>query len=747
MIKTGKKREKPFYKLKNRLHCTADTVNEKWIVLLCGLSLFSTFADMPMSAVALILLQTAKNRSTKYICATVSILYFAFTVTATAFYIPYTAFVFIYLVADYLLKNHRLKACYPAVFTFAVTKIYMLSFGYETVYWVLLVIEAASLIVLPQNIKNGFQLLKFNEDCCSEENIFEVMSALIVTALAIEGVHIWGVQFSTAFLLSIACFYGLKHNFVISFSAVFVMTVFLCQNKMAVFLVIGYGAIYCAGLFFLSKGTKGYAGYILSSVAVAALCSTQFNSTVFVTSASVSSLGYFVMSKLFKTEKTYLHTNDEYVGEDDYIQLKHSLEKLNRSFRFLGHTIIDISNLVSKEYIPSSLEDAVSNEVCRRCKKNTYCWQQNYSDTQKQFSRYAHTLQNCGNPFFESHFTDQCDKIQQICESFENHNRLLSTQRLIHSQGRHNQRILQNQFLAMASVLQEISYQSSLSGVANTAFTHKANSFLLTMDKKVNYCICYQNRDRCVVNIRDGFDSDESYRFKSKLESIYGMKFSLSAKETDGDNTIYTFCAVPVFTVERGMKSISRQSHCGDVWDYFVTDEYAFAVLADGMGTGSFAQAEGKTVAVMLKSLVTAQVSVPTALEITNIALNLKGTGQSCVAVDVLQINLYDGSCSLYKAGAAPSAVFGCDKSELIYKDSLPIGVLKDTKIVQFDFVMNNGDTVVLASDGAEIDGEMITKIKLLKDINSTQQLADAILKNAYSQDDTTLAVIKLIRT
>mgnify|MGYP006340303065 CR=1 FL=1 len=95
MIKTGQKNTKPFYKIKIRLNRASELIKEKWVILLCVLSLFSSFADMPVSAVALVFLQTAKYRITKCICAAASVLYFVSTVTATAFYIPYIAFVFI----------------------------------------------------------------------------------------------------------------------------------------------------------------------------------------------------------------------------------------------------------------------------------------------------------------------------------------------------------------------------------------------------------------------------------------------------------------------------------------------------------------------------------------------------------------------------------------------------------------------------------------------------------------------------
>ncbi|MBP1552964.1 MAG: hypothetical protein J6B21_02310 [Oscillospiraceae bacterium] len=72
---------------------------------------------------------------------------------------------------------------------------------------------------------------------------------------------------------------------------------------------------------------------------------------------------------------------------------------------------------------------------------------------------------------------------------------------------------------------------------------------------------------------------------------------------------------------------------------------------------------------------------------------------------------------------------------------------MKDIKIVQFDFVLNNGDTVVLTSDGVETDEKLQTKVRLTKDTYTPQQIADNALKDADSTDDATVAVIKLVRT
>ncbi|MBE6887280.1 MAG: hypothetical protein E7484_02530 [Ruminococcaceae bacterium] len=747
MIKTGRKKENLFYKIGKRIESVNEKLKEKWMILLCISSLFSSFTDLPLSFLSLVIVQTVKTHTAKYICALVSLIYFLTTVTQTAFYIPYITFMLIYIMADYLIANHSLKSVYPAVFTFAVVKGYLLSFGYDVTHWVLFAVELVMMVFMPSAAQAGYDILKNNDFCQSGENIFEVFAAFALAAFSLDGISVWGISFSAAFLFGAAVYYGIKYNYLLSLASLFVMVASLCQRDNFAFLTAGFAVAYLSAIFFVPKGIKGYIVHAVVTAAVTMLFITHFNSMEIFSASMAGLAGALYVEKFAKTAERPCSDDDILTGERDYILLKEKLEKLNRCFKFLGHTVTDISNLMIKDFVPISVEDAVSNEICRRCKNNVLCWQQNYSYTQSQFSAYALALQKNDIPVFESRFCDICGKTQQLHSSFESHHRLVSTQKLMNSQAKQNQKLLQNQFLAMADVLQEITVQSRKNGVANTAITHKANSFLMLMGKKVNYCICYQNHNRCIVSTREHFDTDECIKFRMKLEALYGSKFNMPSVGTDGENTVYTFSQVPMFSCEYGLLSVGRFSDCGDVCEYFSTDEWAYAILADGMGTGSFAAAESRTAAAMLKSLLTASVTIETALEITNTALNLKGTGQSCVAVDILQINLYNGGCNLYKAGGAATIVLSGDESRVLYKDSLPLGIFKETKVVQLSFILNNGDAVVLASDGVDTDANSVAKLKLAYDRCTTQQLAEYAVKKSSSNDDATAAVLKLIRT
>ena len=334
--------------------------------------------------------------------------------------------------------------------------------------------------------------------------------------------------------------------------------------------------------------------------------------------------------------------------------------------------------------------------------------------------------------------------MQQLMHSFASAHRLSSTRKIINQAGRHQQQILQNQFFTMAQTLQDIVHHSSRSGVANTAFTHTVNSLLLSMGKKVNYCLCFQDTDRCIISTNDYCSPSETERIRTKLESIYGKRFSAPAREAETNGVLYTFCQVPRYTLEMSCKCKSRYNVCGDICEEITAQRYRYVILTDGMGTGSFAAAESRTAVEMLKSLLTAGITAKTAVDMANIALNLKGTGQSCVALDILRFDVYSGEAVIYKAGAAASLLINAGKGRKIYKESLPVGILKDIKIEQEEFNVHNGDTIVMMSDGVSLTKTALQKICLMVEKCTPQQMAEYIISQQSDVDDATAAVIKI---
>ena len=719
-------------------------IKEKHYILLCTLSLLTAGDNIHLSALPLLIMLCCGQRQSRYLCGGAIMLWCAVSVVTSSFYIPYMAFVFIFVVADCMLPKDSFPPFYPAVFIFAAVKFYVLSFDFATQYKIVFLLEILSFFLVPSAIQSGEKLLRENGFITSSLQLADSAIALGITCLAVNGVKIWGVDLPLCILMSLCFYYGTKDNLPLAMVSMLVAVASMWQSENLPYLFAGIMIIGFASFSLLQRGYGGYFATFGVALGTSIAFISKFNSFIFTVTTSVALAACFILCR--KNAPAKASATTDAVTENDYITLVNNVDRLGRAFRFLGNTVIDISNLMTKESAPKDVQNIVANEVCRRCSNNHICWQQHYSHTQTQFT-ICEKYTSKGKAYtFDSQFLSRCDKTEQLIKSFLSASKLVTTQRLLYQAGKHNQRLLQNQFLAMAGILQDIVRYSNSKGVANTAYTHTINSFLLAMGKRVHYCICWQNSNRCVISAVDYFTQSELERVKTKLESIYNTRFDVPIKETEGESMLYTFCEVPQYTVDFSTISKSRFANCGDICESITAGEYIYVILTDGMGTGSFAAAESRTAVAMLKSMLSAGISMQNAVDTANIALNLKGTGQSCVSLDILQINRYSGQSYMCKAGGANSFLISGGVSRLLSADSLPIGILKETKIAQLDFMLKNGDSVVLVSDGVKADKKDVQKLTLMSQKCTANEMAQQFIKGQNADDDTTAAVIKLTR-
>ena len=731
---------------KNKKHTLPNKVHVKNLLftMVCVLSVLAAKDNIWLCVLPLVMMQIATAEISVYIAAVAAVVYYVSTFFATAYYVPCVAFVVVYLMGRYLLLGSRIKPVWFSVAVFAVGKLYVLSFGYESVYFAAFAVELVAVCFLPQIVTEGLQTVLTCRENLSPMQLCSTAAALLTIATALDAVRIYGLNLSVSFLFACAVYFILRSNIPLSLTAFICTAVAVCQDKNFSFLFIGFFVIYLGSSALLDKGEKGYLYTVFLAAAVSLLFVTRFNSFVFLTVTAVSLASAFVANKFLGPgiNKNNVHTSNE----KDYLQLVQKIDKLNQCFSFLGHTVIDISNLMAKEDIPKDVGDMVAQKLCRRCKNNMLCWQEHYNHTQKQFSSCGYNLQKGREISFDSQFQSRCGKTEQLREEFVQAYRLENAKQLISRSGRHNQKILQNQFLIISSVLQDISRQAANSGVVNTAFTYKLGNFLAAMGINADYCVCYHNKPRCVISARDSIEQKQLEKIKLKLEAMYTEKFAQPVVVQTDTEWIYSFCQQTQYICEFGLQSKSRMAVCGDTCQMFSTEEYTYLILADGMGTGAYASAESNTAVTMLQSLLSSGVKVPTALEITNTAINLKGTGQSCVAVDVLAVDCCSGNCTLYKAGGAAAWAVNNGRIKKLYKDSLPVGIMKETKIAQLQFGLDNGGYIIITSDGVEMCEELLCRTQLMAEKLSAEETAQYIIKDQNGEDDATVAVLQLLR-
>ncbi|MGN0342413.1 MAG: SpoIIE family protein phosphatase [Roseburia sp.] len=122
--------------------------------------------------------------------------------------------------------------------------------------------------------------------------------------------------------------------------------------------------------------------------------------------------------------------------------------------------------------------------------------------------------------------------------------------------------------------------------------------------------------------------------------------------------------------------------------------------LSDGMGSGSVACKESETVIELIEKFVEAGFDIDTSVRVMNSAMVMKGRDDLFSTVDISEINLYDGSCRIYKIGASATFIKRSTDVECLQSTSLPVGVTYQLDMEKTEKQLAGGDFLVMVSDG-----------------------------------------------
>ena len=197
----------------------------------------------------------------------------------------------------------------------------------------------------------------------------------------------------------------------------------------------------------------------------------------------------------------------------------------------------------------------------------------------------------------------------------------------------------------------------------------------------------------------------------SAISRIAGRTLGCTMTEPEiavgGDGLEVTLRRAEALRVTTGRCSLSASNApCGDSAAAFVSrDGLFYAVISDGMGSGTEAAFTAGTVTLFLERLLSAAAPMPRALGITNSFLRDRGI-ECSATVDVAEIDLVGGEARFFKSGAAPSHVLRGGRLFRLCSRTVPIGILPDAETESLRFGVRAGDVIVMTSDGVTGDGE-----------------------------------------
>lgn len=222
-------------------------------------------------------------------------------------------------------------------------------------------------------------------------------------------------------------------------------------------------------------------------------------------------------------------------------------------------------------------------------------------------------------------------------------------------------------------------------------------------------------------------------------------------------------CAYLNFDISTGVvSSSSDELISGDSFaERRISNGKAIVMLSDGMGIGPKAALESGATTALLGQLLEAGVEQDVAIQTVNSALILRSPEETFSTVDLALIDLYTGETDFVKIGSSPSFIKRGHEVITIKAGSLPLGILNSVEVEKTQWILRNGDLIVMATDGIldafpEVEGrereEWIVQLLKEQDFSDPQDIAQAIVANAQAElgyrkrDDMTVVVIKVVK-
>ena len=182
-------------------------------------------------------------------------------------------------------------------------------------------------------------------------------------------------------------------------------------------------------------------------------------------------------------------------------------------------------------------------------------------------------------------------------------------------------------------------------------------------------------------------------------------------------------------------------------------DKFLIA-LSDGMGSGKIAEEISSTSLSLIETFYRAGLQEELILTTINKLLNIN-CDDTFTALDVAVINLKDCSGSFIKYGSPYGFIINKDGIKIVEGNTLPLGILDDLKPSVAKTKLNDGDIILLLTDGISdsfgSSSEIIDYLRTLPALNP-QTMCDNIVNkainnsNGKTNDDMTALAVRVYK-
>ena len=278
---------------------------------------------------------------------------------------------------------------------------------------------------------------------------------------------------------------------------------------------------------------------------------------------------------------------------------------------------------------------------------------------------------------------------------------------------------------------------------------------ILTKQKGINVKEILLDKQKSGKNIIKLEIENKTRNTINTMENILSRalndKIKYSGKEDDFDR----YESEDKFKLEIGIsrttKTNSEISGDSSIQTKLKDGKYLLAI-SDGMGSGQAARNSSKKVINMLENLLTSGFEKDTSIELINTAMTASVEDDMYATIDAAILDLYSGNIEFIKNGACSTYIKTKNDVQIVKDSSMPVGMSNNVKSVKYDKDLEDGNIIVLCTDGIQDSGEENWVKNILERIqtDNVQKIADIIIGEAIdngfgiAKDDMTIIVARV---
>lgn len=442
----------------------------------------------------------------------------------------------------------------------------------------------------------------------------------------------------------------------------------------------------------------------------------------------------------------------------EYLSMR--LMSMGDAFKSLYESFYSMSEGRLKKYTDDIgvILDETAERVCGGCKMCGKCWQTDFRRTYKNMLELIGIIEHEGTLTVENmpqNFAERCERPEQFMYEINHVYELYKRDVLRRCDAVNTRNLISTQYNEINRLF------SAMAGDINDGFDfmeEEEEKIVNELDK-----IGIMPYEISAIESTSGI-SEVYLRLPAKtphslIEGVISDVLEKTVVYETTENGLSKYTSGAMYTFETALLQTPRDGFGvnGDSVAMFKVGESKFyAIIADGMGSGSEAQYESAAALRLLTSFLKSGFGVKTALGILNSSMCLNMENETYSTIDLLYVDLYSGEAHMYKIGSAQTLILSGGEIKTVSSACAPVGILSDIRLDKKTVSLKEGDIILMMSDGITESGYSISKTEWIKKIiakpqESMEKLAKEVIdtaikkNNGFARDDMSVVALRFL--